>query len=152
VIRLVHQFDEPRTRATVAAPKSSGMCCCCCCCVVTLLSSSIVTARAVGRVAPSGAPVPALSPEDAAVVTLRPTFWWKALGFFLLPLAILVGILFGQADMKLGIAAFVSAYLVGLFVLRTQAGLSGKWIGALVFGIPLLVPLEVWITVTFFMR
>lgn len=39
--RLVTQFDEQRTRATVATP--TCCCCCCCCCVASIATVTAVT-------------------------------------------------------------------------------------------------------------
>ncbi len=49
--RLVTQFDDSRTKSTVATPTCSS-CCCCCCCVASILTSSSLTAmnvRELGR-------------------------------------------------------------------------------------------------------
>ncbi len=40
--RLVTQFDDRRTRATLATP--TCCCCCCCCCVASVVTATAVTA------------------------------------------------------------------------------------------------------------
>lgn len=40
--RLVTQFDDRRTRATLATP--TCCCCCCCCCVASVVTATTVTA------------------------------------------------------------------------------------------------------------
>lgn len=77
--RLVTQFDEKRTRATVATPT----CCCCCCCV-----ASIVTATAVTVLNANDLAARAGVPESR-----RWLYWIEAL--LALPLAVLAGIAVG---------------------------------------------------------
>ena len=48
MMRLVTQFDDRRTRATVATPTC---CCCCCCCVASIVSTTVVTVLNVNDVA-----------------------------------------------------------------------------------------------------
>lgn len=43
MIRLVTQFDSPRTRVAAVTPTCSGACCCCCSCIATLIGGSIYT-------------------------------------------------------------------------------------------------------------
>ena len=167
MIRLVHQFDDPRTRASVASPKSSGCSCCCCCCVATLIGSSVLTARAVGigfrprplgdtdvqAAGPSGES-PFRPPVDVPVPNLRtiPQRRWKVLGFFLLPLALFVSIastmLFRQMNVfrAAPLPLFLFIYVGGLFLLRHKAGLRGWMFFALLLGIPTATVIEavVW--------
>ena len=44
MIRLVTQFDDVETHASLATPTCGGCSCCCCCCVASLISSSTLPA------------------------------------------------------------------------------------------------------------
>ena len=50
MIRLVNQFDDERTRPTVATP-SCGCCCCCCCCLASSISTTSISALQLGDIA-----------------------------------------------------------------------------------------------------
>ena len=69
MIRLTHQFDDPRARATVASPTVGGCCCCCCCCIVTSLGACALTARAVGSAIDARAASSLQQPLSETVVT-----------------------------------------------------------------------------------
>ena len=160
MIRLVHQFDAPSARPSVASPKSSGCSCCCCCCLATLVGSSILTARAVGKGfkprtvggAQTEAAGPVESPfrpsgPDLPVPNLRtiPKRRWKVLGFFLLPLAMAAGIVSAAAAPQLGVMMALVVYLGGLFLLRYKAGLRGWMFAVLLLGIPAVTVIEAYI-------
>ena len=151
MIRLVHQFDDPQTRAVVASPKSEMCSCCCCCSVASLLTASVLTARAVGRSAPTSLVLP--PPGRGAQVAAPPsTLGWKVLGFFLLPLSIaFTALLLAAAESHFNasvVAGLVGlgCYVGGLFLLRAKAGLRGGWIAGLLAGLPVAMVLEamVW--------
>jgi hypothetical protein len=166
MIRLVHQFDSPSARPSVAAPKSSGCCCCCCCCLATLVGSSILTARADGKgfvprpvggaaneaAGPTESPFRPSGPE-LPVPNMRtiPQRRWKVLGFFLLPIALTLGFCTMAFHIAAGWLVMLVSYLGGLFFLRHKAGLRGWMFAVLLVGIPLLTVLEaiVWIAVVF---
>ena len=167
MIRLVHQFDAPLTRPSVAAPKSSGCCCCCCCCLATLVGSSVLTARAVGKGfvprpvggAQKEAAGPAESPfrpsgPELPVPNLRtlPQTRWKVLGFFLLPLTLALGVISVPLQLReLSIPLMLAVYVGGLFLLRHKAGLRGWMFAVLLIGIPIMTVIEaiVWVTLVF---
>ena len=84
MLKLVTQFDDNRAKPSLATPT----CCCCCCCIVTTAVSSIITARNVinavkiqhneGKI------------KDEKLVASK---WiYGTLGFFALPLVILLGV------------------------------------------------------------
>jgi hypothetical protein len=52
MIRLVQQFDAPRTRIQAASAKSHGCSCCCCCCVLSTLGVGVLTARSIPKTRP----------------------------------------------------------------------------------------------------
>lgn len=79
--RLVTQFDDKRTRATVATPT----CCCCCCCVASFVTTETVTVLNTLELL-DRAPKP---------VTMRSSTSRTAGAFFALPLAVLGGIAAG---------------------------------------------------------
>jgi hypothetical protein len=173
MIRLVHQFDTPRTRPSVAAPKSGGCTCCCCCCIVTFVGASVLTAAAVGRdrrwglplpyelppieteAAPGGSiyrPVPQevpVIPDVSAMIIRGPHWGWRVFGFFLFPLAVMPGFFLGGLGVPhvIVFAISIGGYITGLVGLKKNAGLPIWAIIVLILGIPLLSILEVacWI-------
>ncbi len=160
MIRLVHQFDDPRARPSAAAPKSEGCCCCCCCCLATMIGASILTARSVGegfKPRAVGAPeVESAGPAesvfrpsgpDVPVPNVRtlPKKRWKVLGFFLLPLALILPIPLFEVSPGLAFAAMVALYVGGLFLLRYKAGLRGWVFAVLLIGIPIVTVIEAFV-------
>lgn len=113
--RLVTQFDDTRTRATVATPT----CCCCCCCFASIISSTAVTVLNVNE----------LAGQTEMPETRR---WLYRFGALLaLPLAVLLaigaGLLFAIVDKPdsewAGVAAFLLAWPALLVALYRQLGL-----------------------------
>jgi hypothetical protein len=167
MIRLVHQFDDPRTRPSAAAPKSAACSSCCCCCIATVLGASILTARSVGQgfkprtvgstELEAAGPVESVfrpSGPDVPVPNVRtlPRSRWKVLGFFLLPLSIFVPMLLLPLGAGTGvIALMIGMYIGGLFLLRYKAGLRGWVFVVLLLGIPLLTIAEAfaWVFLIF---
>jgi hypothetical protein len=96
MIRLVCQFDDPATRASIATPTCGGSCssCCCCCCVATAISSSAYTAMNLRRYAF----------ELEADTGQSPSPWPEILGALALAQAIALGI----ALVYLGIGGWVA--------------------------------------------
>jgi hypothetical protein len=162
LIRLIHQFDDPRTRPLAASPKSEMCSCCCCCSVVTILGAGVLTARSVGRAplpptyGPRATPEPDGPYREAmkdALVTARPhtsRTGARVFGFFLLPLAILLGGLVATLEPATGICVGVGAYIAGLWYLVAKAALPG-WVCFLVLLVPLVAAGEaaVWIATLF---
>jgi len=171
MIRLVQQFDSLGTRPQVASPKSSACSCCCCCCVATVLTSGVLTARAIGRVPALTAPLYDLTAPETTTGTTTPTtppttppsaavkrslIGWKVLGFFLLPIALVVSAIFAQFTPNhmgavVGCLLFLGSYVGGLFMLRHQVGFHGGWILGLLVGLPFAVAAEValWFLLVF---
>jgi hypothetical protein len=105
MIRLVCQFDDPETRASVATPTCGGCCssCCCCCCVATAISTSAYTAMNLRRYAL----------ELEADTGRSPSPWPEIFGALALAQAIALGI----ALAYLGIGAWAAIVaLVDWFV------------------------------------
>jgi hypothetical protein len=161
MIRLVQQFDDPRTRPSAAAPKSEGCCCCCCCCLATMIGASVLTARSVGKGfkprAVGAAEVESAGPADSVFrpsgpevpvpnVRTIPKTRWKVLGFFLLPLALCLPLPMVAVSPGGAFAMMIALYVGGLFLLRHRAGLRGWVFFALLLGIPILTVVEaiVW--------
>lgn len=118
--RLVTQFDDTRTSATVATPT----CCCCCCCFASIISSTAVTVLNVHELA-------------GQTEMPEPRRWLYRFGALVaLPLAVLLatgaGLLFAIVDKPdsdwVGVAAFLLAWPALLVALYRQLGLrrSGK--------------------------
>lgn len=119
--RLVTQFDDTRTKATVATPTCSS-CCCCCCCVASILTTSSVTVMNVRDLARDNN----VSSGSAA--------GYKVLGFLAFPIAIALGI--GSAFILsiFAIAVMVVAWMLLLKFIYKKVGLHepSKVIGATV--------------------
>ena len=156
MIRLVHQFDDPRTRPSAAAPKSDSggdapCCCCCCCCIVTIIAASLLTARSMGRNFPAR---PSLvtheSEREDPHASERPTrrlhFGWRVFGFFFLPLTLVAC---GFA-LKNGIG-FVPPlfFLVAMLTLYRGLGVHPAILATLIIGIPALSVVEMLIWLGF---
>jgi hypothetical protein len=166
MIRLTHQFDDPRTRPSAAAPKSAACSSCCCCCLATMLGASILTARSVGhdfKPRPVGSTeLEAAGPEsvfrpsgpDVPVPNMRtmPRWGWKVVGFFLLPLSLFLPMLLIPLGAgSLAIPLMLAMYIGGLFFLRHKAGLPGWVIIVLIASLPFLTIGEsvVWLFLGF---
>lgn len=118
--RLVTQFDDERTRATVATPT----CCCCCCCVASIVTSTAVTVLNAHELA------------RQAEMTEAKRWLYRIAALVVLPLAVLVaigvGLLFAVVDKPdapwAGVVAFLAAWPALLALLYRQLGLtrSGK--------------------------
>lgn len=108
--RLVTQFDDTRTKATVATPTCSS-CCCCCCCVASILTTSSVTVMNVGD----------LAKENS--VASGSAVGYKVLGFLAFPIAIALGI--GSAFILsiFAIAVMVVAWMLILKFIYKKVGL-----------------------------
>ncbi|HZS37852.1 MAG TPA: hypothetical protein VFF06_13535 [Polyangia bacterium] len=160
MIRLVQQFDDPRTRPSAAAPKSEGCCCCCCCCLATMVGASVLTARSVGKgfkpravgALEVEAPGPAESVfrpsgPDVPVPNVRtiPKTRWKVLGFFLLPLSIILPIPLFEISPAVAFTMMIALYVGGLFLLRHKAGLRGWVFAVLLLGIPVMTVIEAFV-------
>src|SRR5258705_244145 len=97
MIRLVHQFDDPRARPSVA---SASCCCCCCCCIATTIGIGVITVKALNSRAAALPPVETtverplahLREPAADVVVTKPSYHplWLVFGALLVPLAIIV--------------------------------------------------------------
>ena len=149
MIRLVHQFDDPRTRPSAAAPKSgggeAGCCggpCCCCCCIGTIIAASLLTARSMGRNFP---PVPDAQLHDPHMFEQIPEVrrlhlgWWRVGGFFFLPLML-------AAWVRMGASGFAPLlYVFALLVLHRRLGMHPAVVAALILGIPVVSVIEILI-------
>lgn len=178
MIRLVHQFDTPKTRPVAAAPKSGGCCCCCCCCLVTIAGACVITARAVGsaparrrslptpvfetrlelappnegeggglyRPEPRVVEVPVLvRPAEEPMPQFRTPIRWRVFGFFLLPLAMAIGVPVMFLSPAMGLACIAASFVGGLLYLHEKIGFHAGVLIALIVGIPILSVVEAFI-------
>lgn len=141
--RLVTQFDDTRTRATVATPTC---CCCCCCCVASIVTSTAVTV---------------LNAHQLAGQTDMPRAqrWaYRIWALVALPLAVLVGtgvaLLFEVVDRPdaywAGLFGFMAAWAALLRLLYRRLGLtrSGRVVAiTVIFGTALFL-VELFVVVT----
>lgn len=110
--RLVTQFDDTRTRTTIATPTCGGCCCCCCCCVASTLAVSSVTALNVGGLTAENK----IEPNVSVGYTI--------LGFLALPLAIGLGVTTAPYLSVLGILLAIVAWMLLMKLAYTGSGLK----------------------------
>jgi hypothetical protein len=122
VIRLVTQFDDVETRASIATPTCGGCCCCCCCCVTTAVGVTAFTAMNLRK--------HARALEQTAGASPSP--WAEVVGALALPLALIVagGV---AAAVHNGAASLlaVPAWILILFGLYRWVRAPGPWVSAL---------------------
>ena len=49
MIKLITQFDNEKTKLSLATPTCGCCCCCCCCCVVSTFAAASISARNFGN-------------------------------------------------------------------------------------------------------
>ena len=49
MIKLVTQFDNEKSRLSLATPTWGGCCCCCCCCIISTFAAASISARNFGN-------------------------------------------------------------------------------------------------------
>ena len=48
MIKLVTQFDNEKTKMSLATPTCGACCCCCCCCIASTFAAASISARCFG--------------------------------------------------------------------------------------------------------
>ncbi|MCL1983569.1 MAG: hypothetical protein FWG53_10875, partial [Clostridiales bacterium] len=56
MVKLISQFDNEKSKLTVATPTCGACCCCCCCCIVSAIIATGVGKRNFGGQAPDSSP------------------------------------------------------------------------------------------------
>jgi streptolysin S family bacteriocin protoxin len=136
--RLVTQFDDARTRATVATP--TCCCCCCCCCVGSILTATGVSALDANELAVR-AQLPA-GPRRGYVIGAL-----SALPLAAVAASVVGGVLADVDDMAATLAGFgvllaVWPALLTLIYRRLGARETGKAVGVTVIVCSLLFAAE----------
>lgn len=49
MIKLITQFDNEKSRLSLATPTCGACCCCCCCCVISTFAAASISARNFGN-------------------------------------------------------------------------------------------------------
>ncbi len=49
MIKLVTQFDNEKSRLSLATPTCGACCCCCCCCIISTFAAASISARNFGN-------------------------------------------------------------------------------------------------------
>ena len=83
MIKLVTQFDNEKTKLSLATPTCGCCCCCCCCCIVSTIATASISARNFANYVEKE-----LSNEPKKIMAAR------RFGF-LFPLGLLVSVLIG---------------------------------------------------------
>lgn len=121
MIKLITQFDNEKTRLSLATPTCGGCCCCCCCCIVSTFAAASISARNFGNYVEEKLPN-----EPQKIKYARRTGFWLPIG-----LLIVLGIGFLFADiMQFNIfivrIAFGIIYLFNMtFLLNGKLNISG---------------------------
>jgi hypothetical protein len=110
VIRLVTQFDDPRSRAAVATPTCGGCCCCCCCCLATTLAASSYIGMSLRSIATRGKPA-----EERDARLKRASIWAPIVGVIAVGLAAVLALLVGAAVVAVGVLVFFAAWWALLY-------------------------------------
>jgi hypothetical protein len=135
--KLPSQFDAKPAQISASAAGGGSTSTTCSCCVVTLLGANILAARQLAalarnaKVAADATPQTESETKPSTPLQSATPATWGAIGFFIFPLAILVGFLFaGSAG--IGGALFALATIVGAFCLAYDKLVSNPKRGALV--------------------
>lgn len=104
MLRLITQFDNARSRTSLATPTCGPCCSCCCCCIITMISASVITSRNLGKSAQS---LQQQTPQ-AQQSSKANKVWPYVLGALLVPASLVASI----------------ALLIGLAYINLVQGLS----------------------------
>ena len=122
MIKLITQFDNEKTKLSLATPTCGCCCCCCCCCIISTFAAAGVSARNFGDY------VEKKLPNEPKKIKL-------ARGFgFVLPLG-LIAILFltllytnnndvSDSNTLLVLSGFAYLFIMGCFI-NSKLGISG---------------------------
>lgn len=102
MIKLVSQFDNEKTKMSLATPTCGACCCCCCCCVVSTITSVSISARCFGDYV--------AKEEKKEIKNIKDA---RLLGYFI-PLGFMLSFLLGYVGMEDSIASGIIFSLVYL--------------------------------------
>ena len=86
MIKLITQFDNEKTKMSLATPTCGGCCCCCCCCIVSTFAAASISARNFGNYVAKQLPN-----EPKKIKYARNSGFWFPIGFLI---CLLFGLLF----------------------------------------------------------
>jgi hypothetical protein len=146
MIRLVTQFDNPRSRAAVATP-TCGCCCCCCCCVASTVAASSYIAMSLREIATRPTAGAQGEAEEQDLALRRAAVWAPIVGCLSIALAAIAGLVLGSVDGTLGVLAFLAAWFALLFwcyrAVRAGSAVGRAVLVVLVWVVAFLIELAV---------
>ncbi len=78
MIKLVTQFDNEKSKLSLATPTCGCCCCCCCCCIVSTFATASISARNFGNYVAENLPN-----EPKKIETARNFGFWLPLGLLI---------------------------------------------------------------------
>lgn len=107
MIRLITQFDNEKSKLSLATPTCGCCCCCCCCCIVSTFATASISARNFGNYVAKKLPN-----EPKKIKTAR-NFG------FLLPLGLLMslGLGLGFVEIIIGLDSLIGVITFGIMYL-----------------------------------
>lgn len=78
MIKLITQFDNEKSKLSLATPTCGCCSCCCCCCIVSTVASASITARSFGNYVEKELP-----DEPEKIKYARKIGFWFPIGFIL---------------------------------------------------------------------
>ena len=78
MIKLITQFDNEKSKLSLATPTCGCCCCCCCCCVVSTFAAASISARNFGNYVEKNLPN-----ETKKIKTARTFGFWFPIGLLI---------------------------------------------------------------------
>lgn len=142
MIKLVTQFDNKKSKLSLATPTCGCCCCCCCCCIVSTFATASISARNFGNYVAKKLPN-----EPKKIKTARTFGFWLPLGLLMsLGLGLWLAVAFDLRVLILIIGIMYLAIMVAS--LKKKLNLSGI-ISRVILSSILLVVFEI---IGFFME
>ncbi len=131
MIKLITQFDNKKTKLSLATPTCGG--CCCCCCIVSTFATASISARSFGDYVAEKLPN-----EPKKIKQARRVGFWLPIGLLI---SLVIGVrLFGNLELNIFIVpiTIIIAYLfIMTSVLKKKLNLPG--ITSMVIGSSILL-------------
>lgn len=138
MIKLITQFDNNKSKPSLATP-TCGCCCCCCCCVVSTFATASISARSFGRYAEKEMP-----DEPKKIKRVRSFGFWMPIGLLVSAclgvwIAMLLGVEGDTSSMQMVAAVVGILYLfIVTFLIEEKLNLSGMTPRAVTFAVVLV--------------
>ncbi len=112
MIKLITQFDNEKTKLSLATPTCGGCCCCCCCCIVSTFATASISARNFGDYVAEELPN-----EPKKIKQARRFGFWLPIGLLISlgigvqPILVIWSLLFENYELSIPIVLITIAYL-----------------------------------------